>query len=290
MNRMMSCPTFVGENTIRREGNCTWTRVDTNWTSRDGTASDEAYRIRQTTLTVGGQHEIARNWFQGGTLDYSYGKTTASGVRAYRDTYAGGLASKYNNAPWQISMAVHAGVDNSRMSRDTLDGTAKSTPDAAFVAGRLRAAYEFSQPSWYLRPYVDLDVNHVRQKRYQESGSDLFDLKVTGNRTMSYMVSPMLELGGRHDLKGGATLRSYVAAGASFLSGGDVVTSMQLSNVNAAPFSLRSGMPRTYGNLAAGLEYVTAKKWELKTEYALRASGHYRDQALTLGRPIGFER
>lgn len=282
MNRMMSCPTFVGENTILREGNCTWTRVDTNWTTRDGTASDEAYRIRQTTLTVGGQHEIARNWFLGGTVNYSYGKTTASGVRTYSDTYAGGLALKYNAAPWQISMAVHAGVDNSRMSRDTLDGTAKSKPDASFVAGRLRAAYEFSQPSWYLRPYVDLDINHVRQKRYQESGSDLFDLTVASNRSTSYMVSPMLELGGRTDLKGGATLRSYVAAGASFLRGGDVVTSMQLSNVDAAPFSLRSGMPRTYGNLAGGLEYVTASKWELKTEYALRASGNYRDQALTL--------
>jgi len=282
MNRMMSCPTFVGENTILREGNCTWTRVDTNWTTRDGTDADEAYRIRQTTLTVGGQHEIARNWFLGGTVNYAYGKTTASGVRTYSDTYAGGLALKYNNAPWQISMAVHAGVDNSRMSRDTLDGTAKSTPDASFVAGRLRAAYEFSQPSWYLRPYVDLDINHVRQKHYQESGSDLFDLTVASNSTTSYMVSPMVELGGRTDLKGGATLRSYVAAGASFLSGGDVVTSMQLSNVNAAPFSLRSGMPRTYGNLAAGLEYVTASKWELKTEYALRASGNYRDQALTL--------
>ncbi|ALM81978.1 autotransporter outer membrane beta-barrel domain-containing protein [Bordetella sp. N] len=282
MNRMMSCPTFVGENTILREGNCTWTRVDTNWTTRDGTSSDEAYRIRQTALTVGGQHEIAHNWFLGGTVNYAYGKTTASGVRAYSDTYAGGLALKYNNAPWQISMAVHAGVDNSRMSRDTLDGTARSKPDSTFVAGRLRAAYEFSQPAWYLRPYVDLDVNHVRQKRYQESGSDLFDLTVASNSSTSYMVSPMLELGGRKDLKGGATLRSYVAAGASFLSGGDVVTTMQLSNANAAPFSLRSGMPRTYGNLAAGLEYVTASKWELKTEVALRASGNYRDQALTL--------
>jgi hypothetical protein len=41
-------------------------------------------------------------------------------------------------------------------------------------------------------------------------------------------------------------------------------------------------MPKTYGNLSAGLEYVTPKGMELKTEYALRGNGQYRDQSLTL--------
>jgi hypothetical protein len=68
----------------------------------------------------------------------------------------------------------------------------------------------------------------------------------------------------------------------SFLSGGDVVTTMQLNGPGATPFTLRSGMPRTYGNLSAGLEYVTPKGVELKTEYALRGNGEYRDQSLTL--------
>jgi len=107
-------------------------------------------------------------------------------------------------------------------------------------------------------------------------------LKVRGNDTTSFMVSPMIELGGRKDLANGSTLRSYVAGGMSFLNGGDVVTTMQLSSFNATPFSLKSGMPRTYGNLTAGLEVVTPKGMELKTEYALRGNGQYRDQSLTL--------
>ncbi|MGB3433032.1 autotransporter outer membrane beta-barrel domain-containing protein [Achromobacter sp.] len=283
MNRMMSCPAFVGESTILREGNCVWTRLDTNWTQRKATSDDEGYRVRQSTLTLGAQREIAANWFLGGSLSYAYGKTTsASDLSGSSDTYAGGLALKYNNAPWQVSLAVHGGVEKSRMSRGTLDGAAKSKPESSFLAARLRTAYEFSQPSWYLRPYVDLDVSHIRQQGYGEQGAGAFDLKVRGNDTTSFMVSPMMELGGRKDLANGSTLRSYVAGGMSFLSGGDVVTTMQLNVPGATPFTLRSGMPRTYGNLSAGLEYVTPKGVELKTEYALRGNGEYRDQSLTL--------
>ncbi|WP_447921684.1 autotransporter outer membrane beta-barrel domain-containing protein [Achromobacter aegrifaciens] len=283
MNRMMSCPTFVGESTILREGNCVWSRLDTNWTERKTTSEDEGYRVRQSTFTLGAQREIATNWFLGGSLSYAYGKTTsASDFSGNSDTYAGGLALKYNNAPWQVSAAVHGGVEKSRMSRGTLDGVAKSTPESSFLAARLRTAYEFSQPSWYLRPYVDFDVNHIRQDGYREQGSGDFNLKVGGNDTTSFMVSPMMELGGRKDLADGSTLRSYVAGGVSFLRGGDVVTTMQLDGLGAPPFTLRSGMPKTYGNLAAGLEYVTPKGVELKTEYALRGNGQYRDQSLTL--------
>lgn len=283
MNRMMSCPGFVGESTILREGDCVWTRLDTNWTQRKATSDDEGYRIRQSTLTLGGQREIASNWFLGGSLSYAYGKTTsAADFSGNSDTYAGGLALKYNNAPWQVSVAVHGGVEKSRMSRGTLDGTAKSKPQSSFLAARLRTAYEFSQPSWYLRPYVDFDVNHIRQDGYTEQGAGAFNLKVRGNDTTSFMASPMIELGGRKDLADGSTLRSYVAGGMSFLGGGDVVTTMQLDIPGGTPFKLRSGMPRTYGNLAAGLEYVTPKGVELKTEYALRGNGQYRDQSLTL--------
>ncbi|WP_459616540.1 autotransporter outer membrane beta-barrel domain-containing protein [Bordetella sp. 2513F-2] len=282
MSRMMSCPAFVGEGTILREGNCAWTRADTNWTRRDATADDEGYRIRQNTLTVGAQREIRRDWFVAGSLSYAYGKTTSSGLSGNSDTFSGGLALKYNHAPWQLTFAAHGGLEKSRMSRGTLGGVAKSEPESSFLAGRVRAAYEFSRPSWYLRPYVDLDVNHIRQKGYREQGAGLFDLQVHGSDTTSFMVTPMLEAGGRRDLADGSTLRGYVAGGMSFLKGGEVVTTVQLSALDAAPFSLKSGMPASYRNLSAGLEYLARGGLELKTEYALRAAGHYRDQSLTL--------
>lgn len=283
MNRMMSCPGFVGESTMLREGDCTWARLEANWIARDTTADDEGYRVRQKTVTIGAQREISHNWFLGGALGYAYGETTSSSsVSNQSDTFSGGLALKYNRAPWQAALAVYGGMEQSRMSRSTLDGVAKSTPKSSFLAGRLRLAYEVSRPSWYLRPYVDFDVNHIRQNGYQEEGSGLFDLKVHGNDTTSYMVSPMLEIGGRRNLASGSTLRAYLAGGASFLNSGDVVTTMELSSLGSEPFSLRSGMPKTYANLSAGLEYVTPKGLELKTEYSLRVNGQYRDQSFTL--------
>jgi len=280
MNRLMSCPRFVDSGTIVREGDCAWGRIDRSWTRRGQTAGDESYRIRQSLITLGGQREIHPNWFLGGSLGYSRGDTSSPGVSADSDTFAGGIALKYNRAPWQLAAAVHGGFEKSRMSRSTLDGVASSRPKTFFISGRLRVAYEISRVSWYVRPYVDLDMSHVRQKGYQEQGSGLFNLEVHGQGNTSFMVSPMIEVGGRTDLRNGAVLRSYLAAGGSFLSGGDVVTTMRPVGFDIAPFSLKSGMPSSYGNVSAGLEYISPQGLELKMEYSLRAGPQYRDQTL----------
>ncbi|MFA5487622.1 MAG: autotransporter outer membrane beta-barrel domain-containing protein [Candidimonas sp.] len=283
MNRMMSCPAFMGEGTLLREGDCAWARMEAGWVRRDTTSDDEGYRIRQQTFTAGAQRRLSGNWLFGGSVSYAHGRTTSSSrLSGDSDTFSGGLALKYNRAPWQLVVAVHGGVETSRMSRGTLDGVAQSKPRTSFLAGRLRMAYEFSRPSWYLRPYADFDVHHIRLHGYQERGPGMYNLRVRGNTTDSFMFSPMLEAGGRKDLDDGSTLRAYVAGGMSFLGGADVVTTMQLSSLGAPTFSLRAGMPRTYANLLAGLEYVTPKGMELKAEYSLRANSRYRDQSVAL--------
>jgi hypothetical protein len=282
MNRMMSCPAFVGGGTLLRESDCTWGRINTNWVDRGGTASDNGYRIRQTTLQVGAQREVHPDWFVGASLSYGFGNTSSSpGISATNDTFAGGMAVKYNRGPWQLAAAIHGGFETTDMRRQTFGATASSRPESAFVAGRLRAAYEFNQDTWYVRPYVDLDVNHVSLFGYREHGADIFNLQVLGNSTTSFMVSPMVEFGGRTALADG-TLRSYMAVGASFLSGGDVTTTMRLSDFNLVPFSVTTGVPTVYGNLSTGLELVTLKGIEIKAEYGLRAASHYVDQSLAI--------
>lgn len=281
MNRLMSCPQFVGEGTIIREGDCVWSRYDGNWTRRSTSANDEGYRINDSMLAIGTQREIANDWFLGASAGYGFGKTTADRVSSDNDTYVGGVALKYNHAPWQISVAIHGGIENSDTSRWTPLGTAKSDVDAYFVSARLRAAYEFSMPDWYVRPYADFDLNHVRQKAYEEEGAGPYDLAVSGNSTTSFMVSPMLEFGSRSNFEQ-ATLRSYIGTGMSFLSGGDVTTSLSLKRFDLTPFSLKSGMPTVYGNLSAGLELVTLKGFEVKAEYGLRFAKDYSSQSLAI--------
>lgn len=281
MNRMMSCPAFVGGGTLLRESDCTWGRINTKWVDRGGTNNDSGYRIRQTTLQFGAQKEFVTDWFAAASFSYGFGNVSSPGVSGTNDTFAGGTAVKYNHGPWQLAAAIHGGFDTTDMRRQTFGATATSRPESAFVAGRLRAAYEFNKNTWYARPYVDLDVNHVRMFGYRENGANVFDLQVLGNSTTSFMISPMIEIGGRTTLADG-TLRSYMALGASFLTGGDVTTSMRLSEFNLAPFSVMTGMPTVYGNLSTGLELVTLRGIEIKAEYGLRAASHYVDQSLAI--------
>lgn len=282
MNRMMSCPAFVGGGTLLRESDCSWGRINTNWVDRGGTTNDNGYRIRQTTLQVGTQREVHPDWFVGASLSYGFGNTSSSpGIAATNDTFSGGMAVKYNRGPWQLAAAIHGGFEATDMRRQTFGATATSRPASVFVAGRLRAAYEFDEKTWYARPYVDLDVNHVRMFGYSEQNANVFNLQVLGNSTTAFMISPMVEIGGRTTLAEG-TLRSYMAMGASFLSGGDVTTSMRLSEFNLTPFSVTTGAPTLYGNLSAGLELVTMKGIEVKAEYGLRAASHYVDQSLAI--------
>ncbi len=141
--------------------------------------------------------------------------------------------------------------------------------------------------SWYMRPYLDLDINHVKLFDYRERGAGFFNLRVLGHSNTSFMASPMVEIGGRTKLDG-MSLRSYIAIGASFLHGGDVKTSIKLDEFDIAPFTTTSGMPKTYGNLSAGLELITQQGLELKVEYGLRAAARYLEQTATLRAAMHF--
>ena len=281
MNRLMSCPTFVGNGVLLREGDCAWGRVNSSWLERGTTESDNGYRIRQTTLQFGAQKEFVPDWFAAASFSYGFGNISSPGVSGTNDTFAGGAALKHVLGPWQFAVAIHGGFENGDVRRMTFGGVAASRPESAFVAGRLRAAYEFDIRSWYLRPYVDLDVSHVKLFGYRERGAGILDLNVLGNANTSFMVTPSLEIGGRTNLDG-ATLRSYVTLGASFLSGGAVTTQIKLDEFNLAPFAVKTGAPTAYGNFSAGLEWINRNGFELRGEYGLRAGDHYIDQSAML--------
>jgi hypothetical protein len=281
MNRLMSCPTFIGGGVLLRESDCTWGRINSGWVERGATDNDNGYRIRQTTLQFGAQKEFASDWFAAASFSYGFGNVSSDGMSGTNDTFAGGAALKHILGPWQFAAAIHGGFETTDLRRMTFVDVASSRPQSAFVAGRLRAAYQVDMRNWYLRPYVDVDVNHVELFGYRERGAGILDLNVFGHSNTSVMVTPSLEIGGRTNLDD-ATLRSYVTLGASFLSGGAVTTQMKLDEFNLAPFAVTTGAPTTYGNFSAGLEWINRNGFELRGEYSLRAGDHYLDQSAML--------
>jgi uncharacterized protein YhjY with autotransporter beta-barrel domain len=122
---------------------------------------------------------------------------------------------------------------------------------------------------------------------YRETGAGLFDLAYRSTSSVALMATPSIEIGGRVDLEG-ATLRPYLAAGVSFVSNGDTKARLSLAEFSMAPFQITTNLPKTYGNVTAGLELVTSKGWELKAEYTLRGAKDLLTQSAALRLAMRF--
>jgi len=296
-NSLMSCPYFVDGTTQRSEGECVWGRTTGNRVDRSGTRDDSGYRAMVSTYQIGAQKQIAPDWFLGGSLSYLTGDTKSDGsaVSTTSHTVSGGLALKRQMGPWLFAAGARAGYEGSDMTRQVVvpgfAGIARSKPEFAHVGARLRAAYEFAFPNWYLRPLVDLDVSYVHQQAYRESGAGLFNLAALATGRTSFMMTPGLEVGGRIDLGNDATLRPYAIAGVSFLANGGWTARMHLTEFSAsgiAPFQITTGAPKIYGNLTAGLELQAKNGFELRAEYGLRAATRYTDQTASVRAALRF--
>lgn len=289
-NGLMSCPTFIDGGTRLREGECAWGRITGNLVNRAASGDDSGYRMKQATYQLGLQKEIATDWFLGSSLSYSSATTTAdqNALDVSSKTINAGLAIKRQIGSWLLAAGVRGGYETSEMARavdlPSFSARAKSSPDTYHLGGRLRASYEIGFRNWYLRPYMDLDINYAYQPGYRETGAGAFDLSAQRASRVSVMTTPSFEIGGRVDL-GNMTVRPYAAAGVSFLSNGGWTARTQftsLASSGVAPFQIETGAPRTYGNLIVGLELVTKKGFELKAEYGLRAAKNYVDQTARL--------
>lgn len=296
LNSLMSCPSFVDGGTRLGEGDCVWGRITGSRLERSGSAQDNGYHATRTTYQVGAQKEIAPDWFLGGSLSYAAADMTADqhAVEISSQTVSAGLSLKRQLGPWLLAAAIRGGHESADVTRwivfPGVSERATSNPDTYHLGGRLRASYEFAFQRWYLRPFLDLDLNYASQSAYREYGAGVLDLASRRISHTSVMSTPSIEIGGRFDLAR-ATLRAYAIAGVSFLSNGDWTSRLQfadLSDTGVAPFAVKTGMPKTYGNLTAGLEYLTKGGFELKAEYGLRAADRYLDQSAMLRAAMRF--
>jgi outer membrane autotransporter protein len=159
-------------------------------------------------------------------------------------------------------------------------GRAASSSDVYNLAGRLRAAYEFSFASFYVRPRVDLDLIHVSMPAFAEWGRTGAELSVAASSLTTFVATPAVEFGGRIDMADGVVLRPYLTLGASFASNDAWLTTarFQAAPLSAGSFITTTPLPDILGNLDLGLQAVTRDNLELKIEYGLNAGQDYISQ------------
>ena len=71
---------------------------------------------------------------------------------------------------------------------------AQADHDVSYIDGRFRAAYLFTNGSWYAKPMVDFDATRISLDNVNERGAGV-GLNVRGNDETVLSATPALELG-----------------------------------------------------------------------------------------------
>jgi uncharacterized protein YhjY with autotransporter beta-barrel domain len=272
--RMNSCPEFEGTGTLQQEQDCAWGRVVGNWTDRQANASAVGYTVDSKVLQLGGQKEFAKGWFLGGSLAYDSSSFDADANAGDVDGKGVTLGAilKREIGQWLISGAVDAGYGWYDSTRNITLGSSFSSAQGSFngqhagVHGRI--AYQIPRQGWYLKPYLDLHAIYQRTDAYTETGAGALDLTVESSSATRLAASPMLEVGGRIDLRGDTTLMPFIGVGGLFYDKNEWTASASLAGSSAGPFQATASLPTAQLNLYTGATLMSGKNLQIRLEYS----------------------
>lgn len=272
-----SCPVFVGPGTLLGETSCAWTKIT-------GEASTQASTTSQAVDWRGaGQFEFGPGWFVGGGVGTTATSAQmSSGPSSVGRSFSAGAVLKRVDGPWFFSgsFVVSTRSDwNNWPVQLPSGGTAAMTGavDTFGLGAMMRGAYQIPLERWYLRPSLEagLQLNSRSALRVQGPAPPL---TVDPISKANLFITPMLEIGGRHDI-GALVLRPYLAGGATFLPDNSTNVS---GTVGTTRFSGTAYGQSVLANVEAGLQLYQARSWETKLEYRLSAAAQYLDQLISL--------
>jgi len=289
VERMNSCPLFDTAGAGIHEHDCAWTRADGQQVTRDGSGTPVGYDQNDYSVQLGGQKLLGDGWVLGGSIGYDNSNLTAdAGQSVSGHGFSGGLVVKRELGNWVFSGAADFGRGFYDSEREVSIGDQTKTAKGDFTAthfglhGRVTRYVPFD--SWYLKPYADLHVTHMKTSAYDESGADELDLKVGSESATTVSVSPMLEAGKRFDFGTGMTLRAYAAAGLEHYDHDEWSASSNFSGAaaEAGTFTATAELPDTRYKLNAGLNLLASSKFDVRLEYTGEFANGYRANTETL--------
>lgn len=289
MTHMMSCPYFLGQDTLTREGDWSWLRVNGSRTTQATTDGDDGYGVSEVSYQIGGQRHVAPDWIVGGSLAYGtswYSATDGSASGTGQDVSAG-AALKWQPGRWLLAAALDGGFGWYRnirqISFDPLVSSAHSHSVLAHVSARLRPSYQWPMGSFYGRVYVDLDGTYAHMPAYAENGAGSYDLKIASGSQFTIIGSPMIEIGSRIHWPGWDA-KPYVAFGSTARSNAGWVSQAGFvsDQTDSSTFDDLTRMPRVTADAIIGLDLLRRQGFEVKGYYNVDAAGGYLSQGGSL--------
>jgi len=290
LGRALSCPHFVGDGVVLGEDSCEWVRGIGGQASQYAGAGTIGYTVGSDALRMGLQKQVAPGWYVGGAFGAGSDWVSATNFSSSGQIYDGSIAVKYLTGNWMFAGSAafaDGSFSNSRYFNGSVlpnaplaSGTLSSDSSVFQGGGRLRAAYEFAFANTYIRPYADLDLIYTTSPSFDETGMSGDALAYASSHQTDFVVSPMVELGGRYDFGDGLTLRGFADVGASFKSNDRWVTSASFIGASAADgqFQIASTAAPVVGRVNLGAQLYARNGWDLQALYGLEAGKQYLGQ------------
>ena len=289
---MLSCRSRDGQYRFVQEGQCGWMTVSGSALHEDRTSENLGFNRNGFSVAGGLQKQISENWHVGAGIGYDRSWLDVHGIaESDANQLQGGAIVKGQFGPAILSATVsggHGWYDAKRFVNLPVTGvTAKADPGINFVANRLRLAYAFEQPAWYLKPMIDAGVTYVHLGGFRESGAPGANLNVRSQNETYVTLQPALEVGGELGRKDGLLFRPFARFGLIHLFTGDspgITASMQGAPAGVAPFTVKGKNDRNTGEVSLGVDILGVNGMNLRVGY----SGQFSPRSESHGGAIKF--
>ncbi|WP_109126086.1 autotransporter outer membrane beta-barrel domain-containing protein [Dyella sp. C11] len=290
VERMNSCPRFEDGAQDTREHDCVWGRVIGNNGDRDATNDSVGYHQSGSVFQLGGQKEVATDWFVGGSVSADNSnldtRTVSDSVNGHG--WTAGAVVKHQMGDWLVSGVLEGGSMSYDASRQVqlpgMGGTARSEFDVSHWGLHSRISKQFPMDGWYLKPYIDLHATHINADGYTEQGAGALDLKVLPSSTNVFGASPMIEAGSNFVFNNGMSLQLYGGIGGTFYNQGALGADMQFADSlpGSGTFHISSDLPSDRFKTTAGLDLKASDHWDVRLEYSGEFADHFQSDTGSL--------
>ncbi|WP_158969284.1 autotransporter outer membrane beta-barrel domain-containing protein [Chachezhania sediminis] len=290
LDSAFSCPVFEGDSTLIVQTSCFWAKAQGSSTRQGTRDGIQGYSLKDYGYRIGGQGEIAPDWFLGANLAYVTTSVhpDAGLSNSHGDRVEGAIALKKVQGQWYFGLGAHFGYgqyDNLR-TVNVLGKTQTMSSETNVATTGLRFRLQYEQPfaNWFLRPRADFDVIRTSIPGYSEKGPDGLALTVDDQTETILSFAPAVEVGGRVNYSDDWVLRPYASAGMAWMSNDVWTTQARIKGVSAdaGSFQVKSDVPNLIGQLELGLEVLRLDRFEGQFTYQHDFGQDYRSDSIEL--------
>ena len=289
----LSCPMVTDQGLKLNQTDCAWARLTGSIAEQSANSSNSGYHVTAGGIRLGAQKALRDQWATGFSLGYANNYLTSTGLTSNGSFFDASLSAQkeFNNWSFGGSLGLAYGwFDNNRSLNLGANGAAAamsdlytSSSDMMMVGLRLRAAYEYEQKDYFIKPYVDLDLMYSHTSGYTESGSGALAIKANASNQFNVAISPMVEFGTDLVTDGKRRIKAYASVGATFVPNNSVATQMAFANgvPGSGTYDVITDGPSVLGRLNLGIQAFEANDLEVRAQYGFQVGDGYWSQSLS---------